>query len=116
MDLLSRKCSPVASGTKPLTRKEIATLLREVPEWSFENNHLYRRFTFKSFKESAQFFNRVVALAEEEGHPLDICISESRHVDIILYTHPIGGLSLNDFTLAVKIIYKLTKSPMDSGL
>jgi len=42
------------------------------------------------------------ALAEEERHHPDILISFNR-VRIDLTTHAIGGLSENDFILAVKI-------------
>jgi 4a-hydroxytetrahydrobiopterin dehydratase len=52
----------------------------------------------------------------EEGHFPDICVSQGRYVDILLYTYAIGGLSLNDFTLAVKIVHRLTHSPAESGL
>jgi 4a-hydroxytetrahydrobiopterin dehydratase len=45
---------------------------------------------------------RIGAVAEEEGHHPDICLSWGK-VDVKTYTHKIGGLSDNDFILAAKI-------------
>ena len=52
-----------------------------------------------------KFVNRVADLAEDEGHHPDIIISYNK-VEIILWTHAIGGLSTNDFILAAKIDQK----------
>ena len=50
-----------------------------------------------------EFFNKVAALAEEEGHHPDLHLEGYRQVAIELWTHAIGGLSANDFILAAKI-------------
>jgi 4a-hydroxytetrahydrobiopterin dehydratase len=50
-----------------------------------------------------EFFNKVAALAEEEGHHPDLHLEGYRQVAIELWTHAIGGLSENDFILAAKI-------------
>ena len=49
------------------------------------------------------FFNKVAALAEEEGHHPDLHLVGYRNVAIEIWTHAIGGLSENDFILAAKI-------------
>ena len=49
------------------------------------------------------FFNKVAALAEEEGHHPDLHLVGYRNVAIEIWTHAIGGLSENDFILASKI-------------
>lgn len=116
MELLYRKCTLVEAGIPPLTRKEIGVLLKEVPDWSLEDGHLLRRFTFRDFKECVKFVDGVVGIATEEGHFPDICISQARHVDILLYTYAIGGLSLNDFILAAKIVHRFIHTPASSGL
>ena len=61
-----------------------------------------KKYKFDTFKEAMSFINKVADLAESEGHHPDIFISYSR-VSITLWTHSIGGLSLNDFILASKI-------------
>ena len=50
-----------------------------------------------------EFFNKVAALAEQEGHHPDLHLEGYRQVAIELWTHAIGGLSENDFILAAKI-------------
>ena len=49
------------------------------------------------------FFNKVAALAEEEGHHPDLHLEGYRQVKIVLWTHAVGGLTENDFILAAKI-------------
>ena len=50
-----------------------------------------------------EFFNKVAALAEEEGHHPDLHLEGYRQLAVELWTHAIGGLSENDFILAAKI-------------
>jgi 4a-hydroxytetrahydrobiopterin dehydratase len=50
-----------------------------------------------------EFFNKVAALAEEEGHHPDLHLEGYRQVAVELWTHAIGGLSENDFIVAAKI-------------
>jgi 4a-hydroxytetrahydrobiopterin dehydratase len=52
--------------------------------------------------QAMKFVNQVAELAEKEGHHPDIAIHYNK-VEIILWTHFVKGLSINDFILAVKI-------------
>ena len=56
-----------------------------------------------NFMAGVEFFNKVAALAEEEGHHPDLHLEGYRQVAVELWTHAIGGLSENDFILAAKI-------------
>ena len=49
------------------------------------------------------FFNKVAALAEEEGHHPDLHLVGYRNVAIELWTHAVNGLTENDFILAARI-------------
>lgn len=49
-----------------------------------------------------EFVNKVAEIAEKEGHHPDIYIFYNK-VQVDLYTHAVGGLSENDFIMAVKI-------------
>jgi 4a-hydroxytetrahydrobiopterin dehydratase len=49
------------------------------------------------------FFNKVAALAEDEGHHPDLHLQGYRNVSIEMMTHAVGGLTENDFILAAKI-------------
>lgn len=105
MDLTSKKCVPCEGGTKPFDKNEIATYMSylKIPwELDDEDKKIKRKFEFKDFKEAMVFVNFVAEIAEEEQHHPDIKISYNK-VKIILWTHAIGGLSVNDFILASKI-------------
>jgi 4a-hydroxytetrahydrobiopterin dehydratase len=103
MELAQKKCSTYRIGSPPLTRKEIFDLMGDVPGWSLENGHLIRNFEFDNSGQCAEFFNEVLALSTEEGHIPDICMKESRFVEVSYYTYPAGGLTLNDFIMAAKL-------------
>ncbi len=102
--LLSRRCEPCRGGVAALTEPEARRLVEETPEWRLEEGatRLVRRFEFGDFRKAMEFVNRVADIAEEEGHHPDIAIHWNR-VDLVLWTHKIGGLHENDFILAAKI-------------
>lgn len=85
-----------------MSEEGIAKNLPLVPGWSVADGKLVRTFTFKDFKEAMVFVNAVASIAEQEGHHPDISIFYNK-VDIVLWTHAVGGLSVNDFILAAKI-------------
>lgn len=85
-----------------MSKEEAQALLERVGGWKLKENRIQKIYTFKDFKESMEFVNRVADLAEEEGHHPDIAISWNK-VTLTLTTHAIGGLSQNDFILAAKI-------------
>ena len=55
-----------------------------------------------------EFVNRVAGIAEAEGHHPDIAIHWNK-VDLVLWTHAIGGLHENDFIVAAKVDRLLTE-------
>ena len=79
-------------------------MLAAVPLWSLQEGdaRLVRRFEFKDFVQAMEFVNRVAGIAEAEGHHPDIAIHWNK-VDLVLWTHAIGGLHENDFIVAAKI-------------
>jgi 4a-hydroxytetrahydrobiopterin dehydratase len=103
MELAQKKCSTYRIGSPPLTRKEIFELMGELPGWSLDNGHLIRSFEFDDSSKCVGFFNEVIAQSTEEGHIPDICMKESRFVEVSYYTYPAGGLTLNDFIMAAKL-------------
>lgn len=104
MDLSQKKCVPCEGETKPLTPDKISEYMKAVdPQWQVvEDKSIKRKYKFKDFKESMDFVVRVANLAESEGHHPDITINYNK-VILELTTHAIGGLSENDFIMAVKI-------------
>ena len=103
MELAQQKCTTYRVGSPPLTRKETFELLGEVPGWSLANGHLTRVFELDDSDRCVEFFIEVMALSSQEGHIPDICMKESRFVEISYYTYLAGGLTLNDFIMAAKL-------------
>ena len=102
MAISDQKCEPCQVGTPPLSSKQAEALIKETPEWMLKDNSIERVFKFKDFRESMDFVNRVAEIAEEQGHHPDIHINYNR-VRLVLITHKIGGLSINDFIVAAKV-------------
>ena len=104
MDLTAQKCVPCEGGVKPFDSSEIKIYSSYLKlSWEVDDDHkIQKEFTFKDFKEAIVFVNKVAEIAESEGHHPDIEISYNK-VEIELWTHAIGGLSVNDFIVARKI-------------
>jgi 4a-hydroxytetrahydrobiopterin dehydratase len=102
MTLAEQDCKPVQAGTVPLSHKETEELLREIPQWSLSEKSIQRESRFKDFRQAMDFVNNVASVANDQDHHPDIFISYNK-VRLILTTHKIGGLSLNDFIMAAKI-------------
>ena len=63
---------------------------------------LQKLFNWASFVKAMEFVNKIAVVAEEAGHHPDISIHYNK-VEIILWSHFVNGLSLNDFIVAAKI-------------
>jgi 4a-hydroxytetrahydrobiopterin dehydratase len=102
--LASKSCVPCRGGVDPLSAQEARRLLEATPGWQVreDGKRLERSFEFRDFVEAMRFVNRVADLAEQEGHHPDIAIHWNK-VELVLWTHKIGGLHENDFILAAKI-------------
>jgi 4a-hydroxytetrahydrobiopterin dehydratase len=103
--LTQKACAPCEGGVPPLSREEAQAFLQSVPGWTItpEGRRIRREWVARNFKAAIDFFNRVAALAEQEGHHPDLHLVGYRHVAIEIGTHAIDGLSENDFILAAKI-------------
>ncbi len=101
MELAQQTCN-AAVGKTLLSGREVQGLLVQVPGWSLADREIKREFTFKNFRDAMDFVNKVASIANEQDHHPDIGISYNR-VSLVLTTHKIGGLSLNDFILAARI-------------
>jgi 4a-hydroxytetrahydrobiopterin dehydratase len=98
------KCVPCEGGIPPLTRLDFAQHLKQLPEWKvIDDKKIEREFVFKDFSEALKFVNACGQIAEAEGHHPDLLLHGWNRLKVTLYTHAIGGLSLNDFVVAAKI-------------
>lgn len=102
--LVSRDCVPCRGGVPPLSEAAARELAVETPQWMVAENgtRLVRTVELEDFKAAIEFVNRVADLAERQGHHPDIAIHWNK-VELVLWTHKIGGLHENDFILAAKI-------------
>ena len=100
---LPAHCVPCTDDTPALTKAEVEARLALVPQWRLEPPRIVRRFTLPDFRAALAWMNRVGMLAEEEQHHPDFHLTSWNHVELVLWTHAVGGLSLNDFVLAGKI-------------
>lgn len=102
--LSSGKCEPCSGNTPKLDDQEISEYLSKLNEWSVNDNQemIFKKFKFSNFKKAILFANNVAEIAEKEGHHPDISIGWG-YCLIMIHTHAIKGLSINDFILASKI-------------
>ena len=103
-NLYKKKCTPCSGNTPKMSMDEIQNKLLEINDWELNDNKemLFKKFKFKSFKKALHFTNLVGELAEGEGHHPDISLGWG-YCLIMIHTHAIKGLSINDFILASKI-------------
>ena len=63
---------------------------------------IFKKYKFNTFNKALKFVNLVGELAESEKHHPDISLGWG-YALIMIHTHAIKGLSVNDFILATKI-------------
>jgi len=100
---LPERCEPCSGDTPALSRGAAEGHMAHVPDWTLDYPRIRRGFKLKDFRAALAFVNRVGMLAEEEGHHPDFHVTGWNQVELVLSTHAIDGLSLNDFVLARKI-------------
>ena len=98
------KCEACSGNTPKLNETEIIDNLRKINKWSVNDQQemIFKKFTFKSFKKALNFTNLVGKISEEEEHHPDISLGWG-YCLVMIHTHAIKGLSINDFILASKI-------------
>lgn len=104
-DLLHKKCIACEGGVPRLSRSDAEALLAGVSGWSLDASaeRISKSWVVKNFMAGIDFFTKVAALAEDEGHHPDLHLEGYRNVKIVIWTHAVGGLTENDFILAAKI-------------
>ena len=104
IDLKNMKCEPCSGKTPKLKLEEISNYLSQLDGWSVNNEQemIFKKFNFKNFKKALEFTNLVGNIAEFEGHHPDISLGWGYSI-VMLHTHAIKGLSVNDFVLALRI-------------
>ncbi|MFV1917584.1 MAG: 4a-hydroxytetrahydrobiopterin dehydratase [Patescibacteria group bacterium] len=104
MKLSDRHAKDINKKSPPLSKTKIHEYDAQLNEnWGIVGGKKIKRtFTFENFMSGVAFVNKVADIAEAENHHPDIYLFFKK-VEIEFSTHAIGGLSENDFILAVKI-------------
>jgi len=104
MELKNQKCQACSGNTPKFDEKQISVNLSKLNSWSVndEQKMIYKKFNFKTFKQALNFANKVGEIADLEGHHPDISLGWGYSL-VMLHTHAIQGLSINDFIIAAKI-------------
>ncbi|WP_020208402.1 4a-hydroxytetrahydrobiopterin dehydratase [Gilvimarinus chinensis] len=104
-ELYEQQCEACRADAPKLNDKEIADLLKALPDWSVVEYQdvpvLTRQFTFSDFAKALAFTNKVGDLAEAHQHHPAIT-TEWGKVKVQWWTHKIKGLHRNDFVMAAK--------------
>ena len=87
-----------------MSRKDAQDYVDESHGWILDKDakKISKEYKFADFIGAINFVERVADVAEEEGHHPDIHIFYNK-VLLELWTHNIGGLSVNDFIVAAKV-------------
>jgi len=104
MELKNQKCQACSGNTPKFDEKQISDNLSKLNSWSVndEQKMIYKKFNFKTFKQALNFTNKVGEIADLEGHHPDISLGWGYSL-VMLHTHAIQGLTINDFIIAAKI-------------
>jgi len=104
IDLKNIKCVPCSGKIPKMKPEEVSNYLSQLDGWSVNNEQemIFKKFNFKNFNKALKFTNLVGNIAESEGHHPDISLGWSYCI-VMLHTHAINGLSVNDFVLASRI-------------
>ena len=100
-----QKCKPCEGGVRPLTLKQAKDHLKDLEGWRMgtKGKEIQKEYLLKNFVAAVEFIQKIARIAESEGHHPDLHLTGYKKLAIVLTTHAIRGLSLNDFILAAKI-------------
>ena len=103
--LINESCSACRAGAPLVTAEESESLLKQLAGWQVQERdgvkRLMKAYDFKNFAMALAFTNKVGEMAEEVQHHPDILTAWGK-VELVWYTHKIGGLHKNDFICAAK--------------
>lgn len=112
-ELTHQKCVPCEGSEAPLTNDQEDMYYDAVEKWQLVRSgthQLVRDLNLKNFAQVLEVVAAIGKLAESEGHHPNLYLHDFKKLRIELYTHAIGGLSMNDFIMAAKIDKQLPTS------
>jgi 4a-hydroxytetrahydrobiopterin dehydratase len=87
-----------------LSLDQVQTELKNMPLWKLEEKDgvpcITRHYVTKNFQAALDSINAIGCISERERHHPDLHLVRYREVEIVLWTHKLGGLTKNDMNLA----------------
>jgi len=87
---------------KRLTDNEVDYNLTTLKGWSLNDNRIVKDFSFENFTAAFNVMCDIADVAEAIGHHPDWYNSYNK-LNIKLISHDVGGLTMKDFELALRI-------------
>ena len=103
--LQAAKCTPCEGLVEAMSRSEAQAQIAQIDGWILadDSQSISKKWKFKNFVQALAAVQAIGNLAEADQHHPDLHITGYRHLEVVLTTHSISGLSSNDFILAAKI-------------
>lgn len=107
MDVESLACTKTKCSAAVLSNTDVlASFATLKPDfWSLNDTRtmLRRTFVCKNWSAAMSFMNELSVIAEHLNHHPDFTLKEYRTVELVIWTHNTGGLTVADFVLAKEI-------------
>ena len=91
-----------------LSDTQLESGLKELTDWSFRDEKLFKEFKFLDFAQAVEFMSLVAIVAETINHHPEWS-NVYNSVEINLVTHSEGGITQLDIDLAKKIDFQYLK-------
>jgi 4a-hydroxytetrahydrobiopterin dehydratase len=85
-----------------LNEQSIKDWMEKRPGWKVKGQALVKEFSFKSFRDTIVFVNRIASLADETHHPPDIDIRDDL-VRLTFTTREVKGVTQEDLDMAQRV-------------
>jgi 4a-hydroxytetrahydrobiopterin dehydratase len=100
--LANEQCVPCRDGSGKLEPPEALLLTGEIDGWTFFPKRIEKRWEFKNFKDALALVAHIAQVAHVQDHHPEIRFGWG-FVEVVMFTHAVGGLTRNDFIVAAKI-------------
>jgi 4a-hydroxytetrahydrobiopterin dehydratase len=102
VNLHKRKCVPCDGGVSPMMGVLLRSYMKKVRGWNLENGgKISKEYRFADDSKAVLFLKKIATASIKEGHhPAATWVYNK--VRIEMWTHAVGGLSVNDFIMAAK--------------
>lgn len=89
-----------------LSQEQIEAELAGMKLWELTDDgakKITRSYTARNFQSAMDSLVAIGEIAERENHHPDLHLTGYRNVEIVLFTHSLGGISANDVSVAKMI-------------